>query len=201
MGGISILLGVALALLMSLPLVEWIRLKYFFISIALMFLIGLRDDILALNPKQKLISQLLPVFIIVYLDGNVLTSFYGSAEGIVFYPLVCWVVTIVTLVIVTNAYNLIDGVDGLAGTIGLIGLLFFGYWFYTVGNIPMSLISFCFAGSVLAFLYFNWQPSHIFMGDTGALLIGLLLTYLVVRFINENYHLPLDHPTADDNSH
>ena len=77
MGGISILLGVVLTLLMSLPFQEWIHLKYFFLSIGLMFLIGLRDDILALDPKQKLFSQFLPVFILVFLDSTLLTSFYG----------------------------------------------------------------------------------------------------------------------------
>ncbi len=193
MGGISILLGVVLTLLMSLPFQEWIKLKYFFISIGLMFLIGLRDDILALNPKQKLISQFLPVFIIVFLDGNVLTSFYGITNGSPFSPVFSWAITIVTFIIVTNAYNLIDGVDGLAGTVGLICLLVFGYWFYSVGNASVSLICFCFAGSVIAFLFFNWQPSRIFMGDTGALMIGFLLSYLAIRFINENYNLPITH--------
>jgi len=194
MGGISILLGVILTLLMSLPFQEWIKLKYFFISIGLMFGIGLRDDILALNPKQKLISQFLPVFIIMFLDGNMLTSLYGINDGAPFPTILSWIITTITLIIVTNAYNLIDGVDGLAGTVGLICLLFFGFWFYSIGSVSISLISFCFAGSVIAFLFFNWQPSQIFMGDTGALMIGLLLSYLTVRFINDNFLLPMDHP-------
>ncbi len=194
MGGISILLGVTLALLMSLPLQEWTGLKYFFISIGLMFLIGLRDDVLALNPKQKLFSQFLPVFLLVFLDGSLLTSFYGLVPTPLFPPFMSWTISIITFVIITNAYNLIDGVDGLAGTIGLICLLFFGIWFYEAGNRPISLISFCFAGSVVAFLFFNWQSSRIFMGDTGALMVGLLLAYLAIRFINENAALPAGHP-------
>ena len=194
MGGISILLGVILTLLMSLPFQEWISLKYFFISIGLMFLIGLRDDVLALDPKQKLFSQFLPVFLLVFLDGSLLTSLYGLVSTLTFPLYVSWVISIVTFVIITNAYNLIDGVDGLAGPVGLIALLFFGVWFYEVGNRSISLISFCFAGSVIAFLFFNWQPSRIFMGDTGALMVGLLLSYLAIRFINENSALSADHP-------
>ena len=194
MGGISILLGVILTLLMSLPFQEWIRLKYFFLSIGLMFLIGLRDDVLALDPKQKLFSQFLPVFLLVFLDGSLLTSLYGLVPMAPLPPILSWTISVITLVIVTNAYNLVDGVDGLAGTIALLCLLFFGIWFYEVGNSPISLISFCFAGSVVAFLFFNWQPSRIFMGDTGALMVGLLLSYLAIRFINENSALPTDHP-------
>lgn len=194
MGGISIFLGVILTLLMSLPFQEWIGLKYFFISVGLMFLIGLRDDVLALDPKQKLFSQFLPVFLLVFLDGSLLTSLYGLVNTPPFSPFLSWIISIVTFVIITNAYNLIDGVDGLAGAIGLLCLLFFGVWFYEVGNTSISLISFCFAGSVVAFLFFNWQPSRIFMGDTGALMVGLLLSYLAIRFINENEGLPSDHP-------
>jgi len=194
MGGISILLGVILTLLMSLPFQEWIKLKYFFICIGLMFLIGLRDDVLALNPKQKLISQFLPVFVIVFLDGSVLNSSYGMVVPVMFSPLLSWTFSIVTFVIITNAYNLIDGVDGLAGMIGLLCLLCFGFWFYSIGDNSISLIALCFAGSLVAFLFFNWQPSRIFMGDTGALMIGLLLSYLAVRFINENHGLPEEVP-------
>ncbi len=194
MGGISILLGVVFALLMSLPLQEWIGLKYFFISIGLMFLIGLRDDILALDPKQKLFSQFLPVFLLVFFDGTLITSFYSLWPGLEFPISISWIVTIFTLVIVTNAYNLIDGVDGLAGAIGLLCLIFFGAWFVRIGNTYLGLISLCFAGSVSAFLFFNWQPSRIFMGDTGALMVGLLLSYLAIRFINLNEALPPGHP-------
>ena len=194
MGGISILLGVILTLLLSLPFQEWIRLKYFFISVCLMFLIGLRDDVLALDPKAKLFSQFLPVFLLVFLDGSILTSLYSLVDTPPFPLFLSWVISVVTLVIITNAYNLIDGVDGLAGAIGLICLLFFGVWFYEVGNTSISLISFCFAGSVVAFLFFNWQPSRIFMGDTGALMVGLLLSYLAIHFINDNSALPAGHP-------
>src|SRR6185295_18533496 len=92
-----------------------------------------------------------------------------------------------------NAYNLIDGLDGLAGTIGILGLSVFGMWFHLVGNSAIGLISMIFAGALIAFLFFNWEPSKIFMGDTGALMIGLILSFLAITFINTNYHLPADH--------
>jgi len=88
---------------------------------------------------------------------------------------VVWGFSIFTMIILTNAYNLIDGLDGLAGTIGALTLTAFGIWFYLIGNHPVSLVALVFAGSLVAFLFFNWQPSKIFMGDTGALMIGLLL--------------------------
>lgn len=193
MGGVAILIGTMLALLMGLPLQQWIGLKYFFISIALMFLIGLRDDVLALTPRQKLFSQFLPVFVLIFLDNVMLSSLYDMTGGDGFGVLLTYFISIFTVIIISNAYNLIDGIDGLAGTLGFLITFFFGIWFYLAGQVYLSLISLCFTGSLFAFLLFNWQPSSIFMGDTGALTVGLVLSFFAVRFINFNYQLPDDH--------
>jgi UDP-N-acetylmuramyl pentapeptide phosphotransferase/UDP-N-acetylglucosamine-1-phosphate transferase len=159
-----------------------------------MALIGLRDDALALTPIQKLLSQFLPVILIVFFNQTTLNSSYGLFE-LPYVPLaIIWGLSIFTLVILTNAFNLIDGIDGLAGSIGLIGLVTFGVWFHLAGENTIALISLSFAGALLAFLFFNWEPSKIFMGDTGALMIGLMLSFLAVLFINTNYQLPETHP-------
>jgi len=189
------MIGAAFAQLIGLPVAEWMPFKFFYIAIAMMFITGLRDDILTLSPRQKLIGQILPVIILVVFGDVVLWSFYGMAfEGVVFHDIVAWFITIFTIVILTNAYNLIDGLDGLASTVGMISLLCFGVWFYLAGERGLSLISFSFFGALAAFTYFNWEPSKIFMGDTGALVMGLLLSFLTIRFINVNYSLPLDYP-------
>jgi len=194
LGGVAILLGPIISLLLGLPFLQWVALKYFFISLLLMFFIGLRDDILALTPRQKLYSQFLPVILLVVLNQTTLNSTYGLLDLSQIPLPIAWALTIFTLIILTNAYNLIDGLDGLAGTIGVIVLATFGSWFYFEGNNSISLIALAFAGALLAFLFFNWQPSKIFMGDTGALMIGFLLSYLAIYFINENYRLPDGHP-------
>lgn len=190
MGGIPILSGTLLALLMSLPLQQWIAMKYFFISVVLMFLIGLRDDVLALTPRQKLLSQFLPVFVLVFLENAQLVSFYDWNDGAALPAGISYLISVLTVVIITNAYNLIDGIDGLAGTVGAIALIFFGAWNVFAGHPYLGLIALSFAAALLAFLLFNWQPSSIFMGDTGALTIGLVLSFFAIRFINDNYALP-----------
>jgi len=191
LGGVAILLGPIISLMLGMPFHDWVALKYFFISLLLMFFIGLRDDILALTPKQKLYSQFLPVIVLVVLNQTTLSSSYGIVDLPEIPEIVIWIFTIFTLIILTNAYNLIDGLDGLAGTIGAITLAALGIWFYLIGNYPISLVALSFAGALVAFLFFNWQPSKIFMGDTGALMIGFLLSYLTILFINENYRLPV----------
>jgi UDP-GlcNAc:undecaprenyl-phosphate GlcNAc-1-phosphate transferase len=194
MGGVSILVGSFLAFLMSLPLQQWINMKYFFVSVALMFLIGLRDDVLALTPRQKLFSQFLPVFVLVFLENVMLRSLYGFFDGNSDFPMAAsYAISLFTVIIITNAYNLIDGIDGLAGAIGFLAMFFFGVWFYMADLPYLSLIALCFAGALVAFLCFNWQPSSIFMGDTGALTVGLVLSFFAIRFINHNYSLPANH--------
>jgi UDP-N-acetylmuramyl pentapeptide phosphotransferase/UDP-N-acetylglucosamine-1-phosphate transferase len=189
MGGVAILLGVVFTLLISLPFQEWANFKYFFVALSLMFITGLRDDILTLDPKRKLIGQLMPVLVLVVFGQCTLSSFY-DAWSITFPIWLSWLATIFTIIILTNAYNLIDGIDGLAGTISLVILIFFGYWFFIADDFYLSVIAFAFAGSIVAFLIFNWQPSKIFMGDTGALAIGFVISYLAIQFINYNYRLP-----------
>jgi UDP-GlcNAc:undecaprenyl-phosphate GlcNAc-1-phosphate transferase len=191
MGGICILLGAGFSLLIGLPFSIWLSYKFLLVSMALMFVIGLRDDILTLTPGEKLMGQLLPIIILVVFGDTLLSSFYGTVLESVYFPLpVAWLVTVFVVVTLTNAYNLIDGIDGLAGTVAVLTLSSFGIWFYLIGDANMALMALSFVGATLAFLFFNWQPSRIFMGDTGALVVGLLLSFLAVRFINLNFGLP-----------
>lgn len=193
MGGIPIVVGVVFSLLIAIPFSELASIKYFILSIALMFLTGLRDDVLTLTPTQKMIGQILPIFILVIFGDVRLNSFYDINPAILFNTYIAWGITIFTILILTNAYNLIDGIDGLAGSIGLLVLITLGSWNLLLGNKILALISLSFAASLIAFLIFNWQPSKIFMGDTGALTIGFLLAFLIVEFINSNHQLPSEH--------
>jgi len=86
--------------------------------------------------------------------------------------------------VVINAMNLIDGVDGLAGSLTIISALFFAGWFFMAGYYGEAVFSLILAGAFLGFLFHNWQPASIFMGDTGALLSGFYLSVLGIRFLN-----------------
>jgi UDP-N-acetylmuramyl pentapeptide phosphotransferase/UDP-N-acetylglucosamine-1-phosphate transferase len=94
-----------------------------------------------------------------------------------------YLLTVFALVVIINAFNLIDGVDGLAGSLGLISSLVFGIFFLINKNIPYAVLAFTFAGSLVAFLTYNFHPAKIFMGDTGSLMIGLVNSILVIKFI------------------
>jgi UDP-N-acetylmuramyl pentapeptide phosphotransferase/UDP-N-acetylglucosamine-1-phosphate transferase len=92
--------------------------------------------------------------------------------------------TFLTIIVITNSFNLIDGVDGLAGTLGLMTTLVFGTYFYVAGELTFAVMAFSLAGSLISFLIYNFSPAKIFMGDTGSLLLGLINSILVIKFIN-----------------
>lgn len=148
---------------------------------SLMFFLGLIDDVYNLDAKFKLVVQL-SIATIVYLLGvkiDTLFNPFGSAInlGLLSYP-----ITILWIVGVTNAVNFIDGVDGLAGsviTVNSIALALVAVAMTPAQPIT-ALIAFILAGSMLAFLTFNFNPAKIFMGDSGALFSGFLLATLSI---------------------
>jgi UDP-N-acetylmuramyl pentapeptide phosphotransferase/UDP-N-acetylglucosamine-1-phosphate transferase len=82
---------------------------------------------------------------------------------------------------------LIDGIDGLAGGIGVIAAFTFGLWFYNYGQIGLCILSFALFSSMLAFLVYNFSPANIFMGDTGSMIVGLILSVLTINFIELSF--------------
>jgi UDP-GlcNAc:undecaprenyl-phosphate/decaprenyl-phosphate GlcNAc-1-phosphate transferase len=135
----------------------------------------------------KLIAQWITGSLIFYVMDVQISSFYGLSDTISFSPGVSYVITVATVIIVTNSLNLIDGIDGLAGVFSFVASLSFGTWFYFAESYPYALICFSLCGGILAFLFQNWEPSRIFMGDTGSLVIGTVLSTVMIEFINENH--------------
>jgi UDP-GlcNAc:undecaprenyl-phosphate/decaprenyl-phosphate GlcNAc-1-phosphate transferase len=87
---------------------------------------------------------------------------------------------------ITNAFNLIDGIDGLAGGLGFMSLMILGLFLTFCGDSNAAIIAFSLAGGLLGFLYYNFNPARIFMGDTGSLVLGFVVSVLCVRLIQLN---------------
>jgi len=144
---------------------------------SLMFLLGLVDDVYNLNAKFKLFLQI-SIATLVYLLGVQINNvpFIGDL-GIFSYP-----ITLLWIVGISNALNFIDGVDGLAGsvvTVNSVTLAIIAVAM-TPPNHVSALIGFILAGSMLAFLTYNFNPAKIFMGDSGALFSGFLLAAISI---------------------
>ena len=186
MGGLPIFIGFCIAILIWAPFEVLTDTKYVLSALFIMFIIGFRDDLINLKAFQKLFGQIAAALIIVTVCDIRLMSLYGLF-GIGEIPItLSYILSVFTIIVITNAYNLIDGIDGLAGSVGVIASVFFGTWFFLNDQSSFALISFAFAGGLLAFLNFNWAPSKIFMGDTGSLLIGFFLSIVTIKFIDTN---------------
>jgi UDP-N-acetylmuramyl pentapeptide phosphotransferase/UDP-N-acetylglucosamine-1-phosphate transferase len=194
MGGIAIFLGFFIASLIWIDITQWKEIRLIMIALFIVFFIGVRDDLVPLRPFMKILGQIMAGCLLIALFDLRLKSLYGLL-GIYDIPLVVsYFITLFTIIVITNSFNLIDGLDGLAGTIACIGLLAFGISFFLADDLIFAVLSFCMLGAIVAFLIFNWEPSQIFMGDTGALVIGMMLSITAIRFIDLHYNLPITHP-------
>jgi UDP-GlcNAc:undecaprenyl-phosphate GlcNAc-1-phosphate transferase len=194
MGGIGIFGGFSISTLVWLDFQTWSHIKFMLVALFIIFFIGVRDDLVPLRPILKLIGQIMSASLLILLFDARLDSLYGLFGVFEFPAFITYVITLFTVIVITNSFNLIDGLDGLAGSIASIALLAFGIWFFLVGEITFGVFSFSMLGGVLAFLIFNWEPSEVFMGDTGALVIGMLLSILTIHFININHQLTPENP-------
>ena len=186
LGGLGIFAGFILALLMGVPKNMASELQYFAAAATVIFFLGIKDDILVLSASKKFIGQLIAAGIIIKFGDVRITNMHGFM-GLNEIPYTASVIlTIFTVIVITNSFNLIDGVDGLAGSLGVLTTVVFGIYFYFAGpaTLPYAVMAFSLAGGIIAFLIYNFSPAKIFMGDTGSLLIGLVNSILVVKFIN-----------------
>jgi UDP-GlcNAc:undecaprenyl-phosphate/decaprenyl-phosphate GlcNAc-1-phosphate transferase len=194
MGGIAIFAGFFVASLIWLDFVTLGYIRFVLVALFIIFFIGVRDDLVPLRPYLKLLGQVMSACLLVTLFDLRIDSFYGLFGVNNLPDAVSYSLTVFTIIVITNSFNLIDGLDGLAGSIASISLLSFGIWFFLIGDSVFGMIAFAMLGALLAFLIFNWEPSEVFMGDTGALVIGMFLAIMCIHFMNVNFSLPDSNP-------
>ena len=192
-GGIAIFTGIICSLLFWADNFE--NIQYTLVSILIVFIVGLIDDLRAITAFKKLIGQILATLVLILLGDLQIDNMHGVL-GI--YELPIWAsvsFTIFVVIVIINGFNLIDGIDGLAGGLGLISSFCFGVIALLMNQIDIALISFTLMGALLGFLKYNIFPARIFMGDTGSLVVGMILSILAINcikygLVNENYSSP-----------
>lgn len=186
LGGVAIFCSFTITILLFATTVSYQQANFLITSCIILFGIGIKDDLYGVNPSTKFTMQIIVALILVLLGDFRLTSLYGVF--LIWEVNVFWgsLFSIVLIIFINNAFNLIDGVDGLAGTVGLIATLSFGVFFAISGAVPYAFIAFAMFGAISGFLIFNYAPAKIFMGDTGALIIGLVAVILAIKFIELN---------------
>ena len=173
---VSFITGVIVLLLLNHVLVRYWGLLA---GTAIIFLVGLYDDIKQLKPQYKLLGEIVASSIAVFAGFS--TDFFSPRiENVVIAELLNIALTYLWIIGITNAFNLIDNIDGLAAGIAIIASSILGYLFYTSGNFILFYISVIFVSSITGFLFFNFPPATIFMGDSGSLFLGFTLSILSI---------------------
>lgn len=184
LGGVAVFAGFMSALTIFAPLQNGA--KELLAGCIILFFVGLKDDLVGMSVAKKFVGQLLATGIVIIMADIRITSFQGLL-GVGVLPVgISYAFTLGVIVGVTNAINLIDGLDGLAGTIVLIIVGTFGYYFYQYGGLAYSnyaFVSICLMGGLLGFLRYNFHRAPIFMGDTGSLVCGFIVSVLAIQFI------------------
>lgn len=194
LGGVAIFASLMISSLIFLNIYKFPGLQYTIVGLIIIFMLGIKDDLLVLSPWKKLVGQLVAAYLVIDFGNTGFTNLHGFA-GIYELPSNATLfLSMFVMIVIINAFNLIDGIDGLAAGTGILSSLTFGVWFFLSQTYEMAVISFAMAGSLIAFFIYNVFGHHnkIFMGDTGSLMLGFLMAVLVIQFneININIMVP-----------
>ncbi len=191
LGGIALFAGFTISAGIFIDITQSKEFLQLLIALIILFFVGIKDDILVIAPAKKLYGEVLATIVLVIMGDVRFSSLHGflgiyNIDYIWSIALSCFVV-----IVIINSFNLIDGIDGLASGIGMLVALTFGIWFYLVGQINYAILCAGLFGSLASFFGYNvfGKSNKIFMGDTGSLIIGLLMSLVVIKFneINITY--------------
>ena len=185
MGGLMFILSLCVCLLIAIPTMEDYSVLYV-LALALCFgLVGFLDDFckvkykrdLGLTALQKMLLQMAVSAIFLYLlyrQGGLSTDLYIPFLNFTIYihPLLYIFFAMFVMVGCVNAVNLTDGVDGLSSSVTLPVMAFFAAAAYAAERMDLALMPAALIGGLLAYLFYNWHPAKVFMGDTGSLFLG-----------------------------
>ncbi len=185
LGGIAIFAGTLISVLFWGAQYFELRYLFVFVSLLILFFTGSVDDLRPLFPSTKLFMQIVASFITVTFAHLSINGFHGLFGIHSLNSISSIVISVFFILLVVNSYNFIDGIDGLATSIGIISSALFGILFLSLNDMLLSLLSFSLCGALVAFLFFNLAPAKIFMGDTGTMIIGFVLSLLAIQLTEE----------------
>jgi UDP-GlcNAc:undecaprenyl-phosphate GlcNAc-1-phosphate transferase len=175
LGGIGIVAGTLSTAALWFILGSNSILIHLLTGVLILLALGVVDDLKELSPKVKFLGQVIAAIFLAH-AGLLIDDLFGIF-GIHHLPIIIqYGLTIFIVAGIVNAFNLIDGIDGLAGGLAMIDMTGFFILFMLSGELGFAIIAASTAGALLAFLKYNYHPAKIFMGDTGSMILGFLLS-------------------------
>jgi len=191
LGGIALFIGIMMGITIGGNGLPFYDLKFIFSSIIITFFAGMKDDLVGISPKSKILALSLSILIIMFFADIRLDNFFGFLNITYIGYVPSLLLTFFVGIVIINAFNLIDGIDGLASLLSIQISAVFGIWFALAGVTEYALMAFSLMGACIGFFFYNvfGNKHKIFMGDTGSLLIGTIIFVLVAKFsmVNSSY--------------
>ena len=184
-GGVSIFIVVMITLLLTIGAGFDNAIGFTLASCFILFLTGLKDDLIGTSARTKFLAQLLAAFLFVVNPDFALGHLSGFLGIGLMDPNWTYLIGMVFIVSLVNAFNLIDGTDGLAGMTAIVSFSVFGVYFYLNDQYIYTIFCVTLIGTLSSFLTFNFAKpgGKMFMGDTGALVVGFLLAVFSLRIL------------------
>ncbi len=188
LGGIALFASVIISSMLFININVIPNFQYAIAGIVVIFFIGLKDDLVVISWKKKVGGEIIAALFLIILGDYRFTNLHGFFGIHEINYIASLIITLFAMVGIVNAMNLIDGIDGLASGLAVMATSCFGIWFYMDGQYEMVVICAALTGSLMAFIGFNvyGHEYKIFMGDTGSLLLGYLMTFFVIVFNESN---------------
>lgn len=186
LGGLAIFVSFLIGFLLFFPGEE--KAWPIILGALIIVITGVIDDMKGVSPKVKMLGQLLAAIAVV--AGGIQIEYVTLPfSGRIEFEFLAIPITIIWILAITNAINLIDGLDGLAAGVSSIALITISGLAITMGNDVTALIGMMLLGSTVGFLFYNFHPAKIFMGDTGSLFLGYMISVISIMGLYKNVTL------------
>ena len=184
LGGVSFFFTIIIALFFIKNWHEHTEDIFIIPGLTILFIVGLKDDMVVLSPGSKLIAQVIAIAFILVNDSFGIESLNGFLN---IYEIPYYLYLVIggfLMLTIINSYNLIDGIDGLASIVGIVIMVIYTTIFYLSKEYFFALIAITMNACLMAFFGFNISSSKkIFMGDTGSLIVGFIISVLTLKFL------------------
>ena len=184
LGGVSFFFTIIIALFFIKNWHEHTEDIFIIPGLTILFIVGLKDDMVVLSPGSKLIAQVIAIAFVLVNDSFGIESLNGFLN---IYEIPYYLYLVIggfLMLTIINSYNLIDGIDGLASIVGIVIMVIYTTIFYLSKEYFFALIAITMNACLMAFFGFNISSSKkIFMGDTGSLIVGFIISVLTLKFL------------------
>lgn len=178
LGGLAIFIAFLIGIVVAQPMDK--SMIAILIGSFVIIVTGVLDDMLEISPKAKLIGQTIAAAIVIFFGGVQIDFINLPFGGKLDFGYLSIPLTLIWIIGITNAINLIDGLDGLAAGVSTIALITLATMAFIMSDMFVLVMALILAASTCGFLFYNFHPAKIFMGDTGALFLGFMISVLAL---------------------